>query len=203
MSRKISPRGAVPVEVRKALEAAINRCQSKRERSERSYAGRGITVCDEWRGDMGSLRFYEHIGPMPGPGYTVDRVDNARGYEPGNVRWATWVEQQNNRRSNVRVRVGDTSQTLAQWARQTGIARQLITTRRNCGWAIAVAVVTPVGVSKAVAHEAAGILPVRETDKRQPLKRNRSRKRGLNSRPPAYEAGALPLSYSGSETRAK
>jgi hypothetical protein len=42
--------------------------------------------------------FTIHIGPFPGRGYSVDRIENSRGYEPGNVRWATKQEQSDNRR---------------------------------------------------------------------------------------------------------
>ena len=41
--------------------------------------------------------FYEHMGDKPTPEHTIDRIDNSKGYEPGNVRWATWDEQVRNR----------------------------------------------------------------------------------------------------------
>jgi hypothetical protein len=56
------------------------------------YLEKGITVCPEWQKDF--MAFYNHLGPIPGLGYTVDRYPNNLGnYEPGNVRWATKAEQ--------------------------------------------------------------------------------------------------------------
>ena len=56
------------------------------------YTGRGIRVCDRWLANFSS--FYEDMGPMPGPGYEIDRFPERDGnYEPDNCRWATAKEQ--------------------------------------------------------------------------------------------------------------
>jgi len=55
-----------------------------------------VALCDEWLKSFDA--FIKHIGPMPGEGYSVDRLDNRKGYEPGNVRWATREVQARNRR---------------------------------------------------------------------------------------------------------
>jgi len=73
------------------------RCKNKNEKCYKWYGGRGIKVCDEWLNDFES--FYNHIGPKPGPGFSIDRIDNEGNYEPGNVRWATALEQSNNKRT--------------------------------------------------------------------------------------------------------
>lgn len=70
---------------------AVRRCHSSARSGFHRYGGRGIRVCDEWRHDFWA--FLEHVGPCPGPGYSLDRIDNDGHYEPGNVRWATAAEQ--------------------------------------------------------------------------------------------------------------
>lgn len=80
-----------------ALADAIQRCHNERHRAYRLYGARGIAVCDEWRGRGGFARFLAHIGPRP-DGCSLDRINNSRGYEPGNVRWATPLEQAQNTR---------------------------------------------------------------------------------------------------------
>lgn len=62
------------------------------------YGGRGIVMCDEWKYDF-SL-FLSHIGPMPDytQRWTLDRINNNKNYEPGNVRWALPSQQARNRR---------------------------------------------------------------------------------------------------------
>lgn len=85
-----------------ALTNAIHRCHNDKHKQYMDYGGRGIAVCEEWRGEGGAAKFIEHIGPKPSPDLTLDRIDNDRGYEPGNVRWATRKQQAANRREPKR-----------------------------------------------------------------------------------------------------
>lgn len=79
----------------KAWQQALQRCENPHHRLYKHYGGRGITVCASWRESF--TAFYEHIGPRPSPDHSLDRVDNDSGYRPGNVRWATTLEQNRNR----------------------------------------------------------------------------------------------------------
>jgi hypothetical protein len=77
--------------------AMQKRCAVKNGHPDYStYVERGIRVCREWERSFES--FLSHIGPRPSPRHSVDRIDNDRGYEPGNVRWATPSEQLRNTR---------------------------------------------------------------------------------------------------------
>lgn len=75
--------------------AAKSRCTNPNNPKYEDYGGRGITMCDEWLNSFEA--FYNHIGECP-PGLIIDRIDNDRGYEPGNVRWVTYSESNKNRR---------------------------------------------------------------------------------------------------------
>jgi hypothetical protein len=76
-----------------------NRCKPSSPDRLRYY-DRGITVCPEWLASFET--FLADMGPKPGRGYSLDRVDNDRGYDSGNCRWATASEQAKNRRRGPR-----------------------------------------------------------------------------------------------------
>jgi hypothetical protein len=96
-----------------------------------AYGGRGITLHPQWREDFAA--FYAEIGPRPSPKHSVDRIDNARGYLPGNIRWATSREQNQNKRSNVLLTVNGETKVAAEWARALDIPKATISRRLSAG----------------------------------------------------------------------
>lgn len=74
-----------------------SRCYNKQAHNYKYWGGRGIRVCPQWEKFE---NFLADMGPRP-KGTTLDRVNNDGNYEPSNCRWATSLEQNNNRRDNV------------------------------------------------------------------------------------------------------
>jgi hypothetical protein len=82
----------------KAWKHAKGRCFTPTNQSYDRYGARGITMAKAWA-DSFEL-FYAELGPRPA-GTSLDRIDNSKGYEPGNCRWATKKEQASNTRRNI------------------------------------------------------------------------------------------------------
>jgi hypothetical protein len=110
------------------------RCANPRNRSYPCYGGRGIKVCERWR-DF--AKFFTDMGDRPSPLHTLERIDNDRGYEPDNVRWATRKQQRGNQRTHRTARLIEAHGkilTLSEWSRHLDIDKTTIAWRLNHGW---------------------------------------------------------------------
>jgi len=74
------------------------RCgKSAKGKDRLAYSGRGIKVCDEWIASFEAFRDWA-ISSGFEENLEIDRINNDGNYEPGNCRWATRLQQQQNRR---------------------------------------------------------------------------------------------------------
>jgi len=89
-------------------KAMVARCTNAKRPDYGHYGGRGIKVCDRWRNSFEN--FYTDMGDRP-PGMSIDRIDNNADYAPDNCRWATWREQNRNKRDNRLIE----GKSMAEW----------------------------------------------------------------------------------------
>lgn len=79
-----------------AWRRAKMRCHTPTNPDYCNYGARGIEMCPEWRDNFPA--FLAHVGSRPSGG-TIERIDVNKGYEPGNVRWASKADQALNKRN--------------------------------------------------------------------------------------------------------
>ena len=133
------------------LRKMINRCENPKQSDYVRYGARGISVCPEWlRKDSGLASFIKHVGselPLPhgvsleaalamrGAAHvSLDRIDNDRGYEPGNVRWATPLQQSANQRRTVFVSLNGANVPRTEAARAAGVNPSTAAHRERLGY---------------------------------------------------------------------
>jgi hypothetical protein len=122
--------GLTGIPEHRSWKAANNRCYNERCKNYKYYGGRGITVCEQWRGENGFSNFLADMGLRPSPKHSLDRWPNQNGnYEKSNCRWATPMEQANNKRNNVIIVVEGVEITLTGLSRKTGINIETLTYR--------------------------------------------------------------------------
>lgn len=126
----------------KAWQQIKVRCLNPKDRNFPNYGGRGITIAAEWISSFES--FYEHVGARPSSSHSIDRIDNNGDYEPGNVRWATVVEQGRNRRTCRAITFQGRTQLFQEWADEMGLHKATLETRLDrFGWSLERALLTP------------------------------------------------------------
>lgn len=99
------------------------RCNNPKTANYKWYGGQGIRCCERW---ARFENFLADMGHPPSLKHTLDRIDRLKDYTPENCRWTTDDIQANNRSNNIKLTAFGKTQTLAQWARETGLKRWLI-----------------------------------------------------------------------------
>lgn len=122
------------------------RCLNQKKSNYKFYGARGVEMYLPWVNDpQAFIDWVESaLGEKPSAEHTIDRIDNEHGhYEPGNLRWATQVEQTNNTRSTVHIEHNGVTRTLAQWCHDLGLSYDTTWSRLKRGWTTVQALSTP------------------------------------------------------------
>lgn len=118
----------------------IGRCTKKYDWSWDQYGAVGIEVCDRW---LNFLSFLEDMGERP-DGMTIDRIDNSKGYSKENCRWATNIQQANNKTVNRIVNYKGHTGSLKETVGMFGGNYYLVRDRIRRGWSIEDAMNKPI-----------------------------------------------------------
>lgn len=139
---------------------AAMKARCRDEKRARYYKEKGVSICERW---LDFKNFYADMGARPA-GHTLDRIDNSKGYEPSNCRWADRRLQIENRSNTVWLELDGERRSQAEWSRHTGLQLSTIEQRLKSGWPIE-HVLNP---SKNFRYVKDGVLKV--TKKHQPQK---------------------------------
>lgn len=129
--RKATPRmGGTPEYM--AWRDMWRRCTDQEHKSYHLYKDR--TPPPEW---LSFEVFFAELGPRPGPGFSLDRIENDKPYGPGNCRWATNNVQSRNRSDNVWVTTPDGRRVVLKDAiKLVGVVQSTYFWRRSKGQSI-------------------------------------------------------------------
>ena len=109
-------------------QSMLQRCHNPNAQLFNRYGAKGLIVAPRWRASF--VNFFADMGPCP-DGYSLDRIDNALGYVPGNCRWSDSFQQNQNRALSHWIEWNGERLTVSQWARKLRVTRNTIKHRWN------------------------------------------------------------------------
>jgi hypothetical protein len=112
----------------------LQRCHNHKAQNYESYGGRGILVADRWHKFE---NFIADMGRRPGPKYTLERKNNDLGYSPENCAWATYSENNSNRRPCRQITFEGETLTMKEWASRLRMSPSTIAHRLDRGMSVA------------------------------------------------------------------
>jgi hypothetical protein len=106
------------------------RCESQSDARYMRYGGRGIKVCEEWKNSFETF-FEWALNNGYTDSLTIDRIDNNGNYCPENCRWVDIKTQCNNRESNIKIKIGNTTKSLLEWCEIFNVDYSAVNERYN------------------------------------------------------------------------
>ena len=110
----------------KSWQNMKSRCDNLNNSDYKNYGGRGISYSYSWKE---FVNFQKDMESTYRKGLTLDRINNNKGYSKENCRWATYKEQNNNRRDNHLFSYNGISDTLTGWAKRLKINKSTLSER--------------------------------------------------------------------------
>ena len=156
---------ATNLPIHKMWGSMLNRCYNSNNESYYLYGARGIKVCDEWLGSnpKGFANFYnwamangysDEKLPSGRAKYTIDRIDNEKGYCPENCRFVTNDVQTENKRNRIKVWYKGEYVLATKVADMNSVEKSLFCARIRRGYSVHDALTIPKKiVKKSVRHK--------------------------------------------------
>lgn len=106
--------------------AMKTRCDNPKSDFYCCYGAIGITYDKTWKTFKNFLR---DMGPKPSSKHSIDRINVTKNYDKANCKWATALEQANNKKTSRYITYNNTTLTMAQWAKKINITRRTLANR--------------------------------------------------------------------------
>lgn len=116
-----------PDRIYSAWKNAKSRCYNPKDKKFKTYGARGITMYSLWINDFRAFKSY--VGKPISENHTLGRIDNDKGYEPGNLEWQTTAKQSSNKTNSRLITYKGRTQTLTSWAQELNISQSLLSAR--------------------------------------------------------------------------
>lgn len=108
--------------------AMIRRCKK-----DKRYTSRGILVCARW---LSFSNFISDMGRRPSSYFSIERIDNNKGYTPSNCKWATFKQQARNTQRTRKICFKGERKSLAEWVERFRLSYHTVKKRLNRGWPV-------------------------------------------------------------------
>lgn len=117
--------------IKHILYGVVKRCYDINNDAFKYYGGRGIFVHEPWRNDnkLFEQEIINLLGPRPSLNHQLDRIDVNGNYVPGNLRWATSKENNNNKTNNFYIEYKGQKKTATELSEISGISSGIIKRR--------------------------------------------------------------------------